>query len=790
MVESSDSTKAKGGRQALLRRLENRPDLLDWSELYTSFVDNYVRQVCDSVLLLHPQAPPIAVVATGGYGRRELSPFSDLDITVVPLEETNPALDAAAKDIFRALHSQVAGTLSVEIGYAYRLVNDAPGLDERSRTALLDARLIAGSEEPLDALMKLYWETFPTADFLIAKISERQIMFDKTNDTPLVVEPELKEGAGGLRCFQCANWLRSAMGERPLRRSSSYNRILQLRNLLHLTAHRRQDLLSRQRQAEIADLLRNDVYEMMAECAACAVDLHAEYQLARERLHEARFVLGGGVSAIRGEARMVTEGKLAAASLAISKATQLGLKVPAERFSASPEIDGSEALAALTVGEQAIRNMDRCGLLPQLLPELAACKFLMPRDSAHRYTVYEHTLRAIQILDGISGEHPLAGIKSSLPSLGPLYLALLLHDVGKVNIDRNHSEAGEEIASRICQAWKLDDETREIVPWLVREHLTMARFVGMRDIYNPQTTYEFAALVQEQERLDMLTLLTYCDIKAVSDQTWTPTQETFLMELYERTSLAFEGSTPAPLDSSKNRRRLLHELKTGEDTQKEVEAFLDRMPANYLASTDPSLVGLHMQYEKDARAGQVVIDLQDHTALQVTDVTVCCLDQSGLLSKILGVLYAYDLSLHGLRASTSHADAAVALDVFTTSFGSRSVPRATAAQVLSALRACITGEKSLETILRDRGKDTDRTQRTLNYTFLEGDPSILEVQAPRGRGMAFRLSRLIARHGWNISAARVGQWAGRGAAAFYVSHKDGSHISKAEVAAVMDESVV
>jgi [protein-PII] uridylyltransferase len=162
-------------------------------------------------------------------------------------------------------------------------------------------------------------------------------------------------------------------------------------------------------------------------------------------------------------------------------------------------------------------------------------------------------------------------------------------------------------------------------------------------------------------------------------------------------------------------------------------------------------------------------------------MTVCTLDSPGLLSRLLGVVYAFDLSVGSIRACTTMTSPAVALDVFTVNFGGRPVPQATAQQLNAAVRDVVTGERTVEELLTRRGKDPNRNQRYFQYTYHLGAPGILEVRADRGRGMPYRFSRLIAEEGWNIVSARVGQWAGSAAAAFYVLGPGGRALDREEV---------
>lgn len=768
-------------RSNLLANLREAPSGISWCRLHTSLVDSVIRRLHDRVGANYSSAR-VAVVATGGYGRRELAPFSDVDLTVIPLDESKAETDTLVRDLFLGLQDDVRSGLGLEVGYALRLVNDAPALDARTRSAMLDARLVCGSSEPLDTLMEKFWASFPVADFLLAKISERQNAFLKTNDSPLVVEPNLKFGAGGIRCLHTANWIKAALGERPVLPSASYELVLAARNLLHLVSGRANDMMTRQRQAEIADLLGQDPFSYMSELCEAGLNLHAEYRHALQRIHETRFPLADGILAIRGELRSggMPDAGLAAATVAV--ATDLGLRVGEVNLQVNESTDGASALFAVGCGEMTIRNLDRCGLLKRLLPELTACRTLMPRDSAHCFTVFEHTLRVIRNLDR-SVDHPfLSQVKTRIPETGVLYVTALLHDVGKQQHEKRHSEAGAIIAAEVCRRWGLSESATNEVVWLVREHLTLARFIRMRDVAQPQTARDLAAIVRDQATLDMLTLLTWADVTAVSDEAWTPVQDTFLKHLYEATTELLQSRHAREEQPTDIRKRLLRRLRSQVVDPAETDAFLASLPTDYLVGTPEHSVRLHLHLAREVLAGNPgIVDVVPLVDFGASEVTVVCPDEPGLLSKILGVLYAHDLSLHAIRAATTRTDTPVAIDTFTVSFGGREVPAASAASLAANLSAVIKGALNVEELLSERGKDPDRSQQVFQYTVVPGHPAILEIQAPRGRGMAFRFSRVLARNGWNIIAARVGQWAGQGAAAFYLTARDGTPLDPSEI---------
>ncbi len=485
--------------------------------------------------------------------------------------------------------------------------------------------------------------------------------------------------------------------------------------------------------------------------------------------------------AIRGEARISGSTKLSEAAAGIAFATQLGIQVSDIRAGATPGIEGPEILYAFGTGEPTLRNLDRCGLLERILPDLTRCRYMLPSDTSHQFTVFEHTMRVVRFIDQIEAGSFLGDLKDSLHDAEALYLAALLHDVGKPESEPEHPEISERLAREVCQRWQLAQEITELVAWLVRSHLMMSVFTKMRDVFDPSTAVEFANIVETQDRLDMLTILTYADTRAVAEEAWTPAQMSFLRELHTRTSALLQGTAAQEPDPALYRRRLMRELKHESVSDADIEQFLKSLQTNYLFSTPTELVKVHMAFEKKAREGKPTVEVFQTPELGATDVTVCCLDEPGLLSKILGVIYALDLSVHGIRASTTQTDKPVALDTFSVSFGGKPVPYATTRQLSASLVKVLSKELEVSEILKQRGKDPDRDQQYYQYTFHEGSPGIIEFRTPRGRGMAYRLSRLIAKQGWNIVSARVGQWAGRGAAAFYITGSGDRPLSTADV---------
>ena len=769
-------------RRSLLDDLRSRPSGLDWCERHTNLVDDLVRDVYAGLLTKFEVPAPFAVVATGGYGRRELAPHSDVDLTVVPFEEAHPALEGAVKAFYRELYESLVDGLGLRLGYALRFASDCPGLDPQTRSGLIDARFVVGSHEAFEALDQAFWSSFPTAEFVIAKVEEQGAMHARTNDTPYATQPDLKHGAGGLRSIQSANWIRAAIGERMSRPGRDYDEVCKCRNLLHLCTGRAFDQMTHARRAEVAALLGSDPFALGSSLSSALASLDAVYGECLAHLHDARFSLGRNVEALRGEARISAQATAGEAAIGISNATRLGLRVSDTKAAPAPFASASEALSALSAGEPTLRNLDRSGVLDALLPELTACRTVMPQDESHDFTVFEHTLRVVRNLDLLSRDPFLGPVAFDIADKAPLYLAALLHDVGRAEAEQGHAELGAKVAAGVCDRWGVYASTKETVCWLVGEHLSLDRTLRMRDVANPETAIEFASLVGTPERLAMLAALTWADIHAVNPHAWTPAHEAFLKELYHRTMSVLTSSEAPKVDSSVFRRRLIQQSKSLDMPQGEYEDFLDSMPAHYLVSTDPALAHAHFGLVQGAKKGEPSVVLHDMPEMGATDVTVCCPDSPGLLSRILGVLYSLDLSIIAIRASTTDDASPVALDSITVTLGGRPVPTASAARLVRTMSDVLAGAATIDDVMRAAKKDPDRHQQVLTYQYIEGDPGIVEVHAPRGRGMAYRLARQLSAQGINILSARVGQWAGSGTAAFYVSGPGGGHVEPGLVA--------
>ncbi len=757
--------------------LSQSPSGLEWCNRFSAILDDSIIQLFNNCFEGAPEAIPFALIATGGYGRREMSPASDIDLMVVSAGEDTPDFDPGLRRFFTLLTGPFRERLGIDVDYSYLYLSQIEGIDITTRTALLEARFLVGRRSIPNQLRRSLVASMPTGDFLLEKLRERTEQHAKYHRTPLIAEPHLKEGAGGLRCFHAANWIREALGEQALAPTDAYDQILLARNLLHLLSGKANESLTRSRQGDLAELLGIHPTELMRTVTQAGEELHLGFLRTIQKVRESRFVLTDSCLAIRGEIRIRSIYDGGSAAVGVSLGTALGLEIEDLKVGTPKSVNGPALIHAIHSGSKTLRAMDRCGLLERLLPELTATRYLVPTDAAHRYTIFEHLLKTVDNLDSVS-EPFLQDIKALVADGGVLYFAALLHDIGKVDLDQPHEVLGGAMVRELSKRLNIPSETSEELVWLVENHLVMTRFIRIRDVNLEETIRDFAEVVKSTDRLNMLTLLTWADVNAVGEGTWTQAQDTFLRLLYERTFAYLSAQSPERTDPSVYRRRLLAGLKHEVANEALVQTYLDQLPVHYLTTTPPEVVKLHMKFVEKARRGDVTIEIFERPEISATEITVCAPDRPGLLSEILGVFYAHDLSVPGIRASTTTDAQPIAIDVFQVSRSDRPVPSATMGQVSRDLQAVLLQEKNASELLAQKGKDPNRMLEVDTVTYQENrsgidGPGVLELRCPRGRGLPFRISSFLARQGWTILTARLGQYAGKAASAYYLLDPSG-----------------
>src|SRR6266566_2647740 len=589
------------GRDEIQRRFEAEGHAPRTVREQCFLIDQLIRVLYDLVTeTVYPMPNPtagekLAIVAVGGYGRGEMAPHSDIDLLfLLPYKQT-PHTEQVVEYLLYLLWD-----LGLKVGQATRSVADClryAKADMTIRTALLEARYIWGEQVLYNDLKQRFESEIlrgTEAQFVEAKLAERDARHVRVGDSRYQLEPNIKEGKGGLRDLHTLFWIAKyiyriddvgklvELGVLSAEESTRFERaqsfLWTVRCHLHYLAERAEQRLTFDMQTEIGArmgytdhagsrgverfmkhyfLVAKDVGDLTRIfCAILEIDQKGKRRLAWLRWGPTRRRLDGfGVDgdrltipsedffakdpvALLRLFHIAQEHDLDIQPRALRAVTQ-SLRLIDARLREDPEANRLflEILTAKKNPEIALRRMNEAGVFGKFIPDFGRVVAQMQYDMYHVYTVDEHTLFAIGILHQIEtgqlkAELPVASaIMPTVVSRRALYVATLLHDIAKGR-GGDHSQLGEKIALKLGPRLGLSDEETETVAWLVRWHLLMSSAAFKLDISDPQTIQNFVDRVQSPERLKLLLVLTAADIRAVGPKVWNGWKAALLRELY------------------------------------------------------------------------------------------------------------------------------------------------------------------------------------------------------------------------------------------------------------------
>jgi [protein-PII] uridylyltransferase len=564
---------------------------------HTRLIDRALQELWGS----HAPSPRMALVATGGYGRGELFPFSDVDVLV--LLESEPA--AAERERIEQLIGMF-WDVGLEIGHSVRTVDACVELaraDITIETSLLEARLLAGRAALFRRLARTIKKSLDPVAFLKAKILEQEQRHAKHRDTPFALEPNLKEAPGGLRDLQVIRWIAQACGigkhwlnlaSRGLlqhgeaRRLARHETVLDdLRIRLHYLAGRREDRIAFDYQDALATqcgytsrpsrraseqlmqayyrnakaitqlnaiLLQNLQARFAPEPDAAPRPLNERFQ-ARGTLLEAR-----REDLFEREPRAILECFLLLAQHSdlrnMSAGTLRALWRARGRLDARLRRDPVARLLFMQILQQprgivhAFRRMNQYDALGGYLPEFGRIVGQMQHDLYHVYTVDQHILMVLRnvrrfTMPEFAHEFPLCSqLMSGFERHWLLYIAALYHDIAKGR-GGDHSQLGTLDAQRFCRRHGLSREDTDLVSFLVEHHLTMSSVAQKQDVDDPAVAHAFAGIVGDERRLVALYLLTVADIRGTSPKVWNGWKAKLLEDLFRTARRVLAGEAPA-----------------------------------------------------------------------------------------------------------------------------------------------------------------------------------------------------------------------------------------------------
>lgn len=757
-------------------------------------------------------ASEIAIASVGGYGRREMAPFSDVDVAFLVRGEEDDEVDLVVKRAFRLL-MDVLDEAGLKVGYSYRSIDELEHLPLEAQTALLDARCIAGSE----VLFRSFQTALRTAVVPIAFVTAHVDSRALASDTPFAVQPDIKEGAGGLRDLHTARWLaqvafgftnggvwdglraNGVVTDADIAEVHAAREFLsKTRNAMHLNAGQARDILSSPQHAQVAKALGYDnPQDFLSEYYSHAHALSRLLSKVADASSECELAIEPGMVARNGRLKILDRGLLArdpaAAVRLFRHAQSYHLKFArdtvelvseqSKSFKLTPEaahffLDVLESPGA----GSAVRSMAEADILQAIIPQFHELMYLVPGDAAHRFTVGEHSLRAVSALEALfcDGDELYADIFSRLQHLDVLFLAVLLHDIGKLDSTKDHAKSGAFRAVKVAKSLGMADDVVQKVEFLVRNHLKMSETARLRDLQQPKTVSDFAMLVRDPQLLDMLFLLTLADSRSVGSMGWSRVQTRFLMELHERAMSAIRSPDAAGPDMERHRKRVRRELCLANLPPDEVDEHCASMPASYLLNTPPDELAAHIGYVRTVRDGSVAVETKDEPGGHFTELTIAAMDQSGLLSKIAGVLHALNIDVHAAQVFTRHATDDIAIDLLYVDFEGRQLAETKKWQLEAELMSVLSGEVSVGELLKRMGKKEFRRPKDVTVRVLENlsdHHTVVEIRTEDTPGLLHYLTRRIAEQGFNIHSARIATWGYEARDAFYITNPDASKLS-------------
>jgi [protein-PII] uridylyltransferase len=426
-----------------------------------------------------------------------------------------------------------------------------------------------------------------------------------------------------------------------------------------------------------------------------------------------------------------------------------------------------------------LRAMHSSGLLGKFLPEFGHVTRLMQYDYYHRYTTDEHTLHAIELLDAIWREPP-AGMERyrdltyHITDPAPLYLGLLLHDVGK-GFGGGHSAKGAQRAAAACERLGLDERQAHQVELLVRQHLLLSHLSQRRDLSDRRVAQQAAEVLGDLETLSMLTLLTYADTAAVSPEVWTEWKNTLLWELYEKMHLEFLGLEAATAQEEEKLREIrsrVQEILTMQRDPEEpdlplpreaallwMEEHLSLLPLRYPLGSRPELIARQILVARRAAKGEPSVAFIPVPEQGYTELLICCEDTRGLFAKVAGTLAALEVNILGARLDTRKDGMAVDTLWISTPRGEVIEDPMRLRRIGNTLEGVLKGSLSFDELVgridaRPLAPALKRPQLSLNNDISE-TCTVLEILAEDRLGFAYSVAKCLSGLGLNIAFAKL-----------------------------------
>jgi [protein-PII] uridylyltransferase len=689
---------------------------LEVARTRSALIDTVISSTLEAALNARKgQVPPIALVATGGYGRSTLNPRSDIDILfLLPRASTKLPLplQELVQDVLYLLWD-----VGFKVGHACRSIPECieeAKRDAENKTSLMDARLIAGDADLFAQFQNRFHKECISkgqAAFFDIRRNDLRTRHQKYSRTVFLQEPNVKESCGAMRDYQNIQWVAMVKrGSKDLKElvdaklltatayrelEEGYDFLHRVRNELHYHADKATDQLTLQLQGVVAtafaypqkSILRSteafmrDYYRHTRNIYQHTGSLMESFQIEEENLADTgirSFLTFRKMKREEFDGFIAREGRIYPANPDIFKEDSgrmmrmfqhcqlrgLRMSPPIRKLVKAHWEDIDRPFRYSKTNRQTfqailerkgdvaaiLRQMHRVGFLGHYLPEFGALDCLVQHEFFHRYTADEHTLRCVEMLDQLIAEtDPRREIYRRLfleiQDAYALYLAVILHDTGRAENVREHTDGSAMLAARLCTRLQIQGARRKLIMFLVDNHLTFWRTATTRNLDDPEVIEEFAKIVKTPANLDALFLFTFADSNATSPDGWTGWKESLMLQLHTATRNFLEGGREKYSRKLDDDRRALRDEVLGimrEDYHPDVKRHFERMPAAAFHFRQAAHIVTQVRtvrhfLQREADTSDLLascIKWIDHTESGYTEIVLACRDKPLLLEKV------------------------------------------------------------------------------------------------------------------------------------------------------------
>jgi [protein-PII] uridylyltransferase len=801
---------------------------------FSAQIDALVHQLAENAR--EHTGAALCICALGGYGRRALSLHSDVDLLVLFEDSLTPADERFVNALLQPIWD-----LGLSVGHHIRDFSELDDSDTSNAEfllSLLDLRLIAGDTrlfQRLDAWVRGAVERSGRGilDALLQLVDERYAQF---NGTLYQLEPDIKSAPGGLRDIAAARHIRrlapaafDADADRPVRQlQDAEDFLLRIRSVLHLEAERDVNVLSHDLQEKVAEAFGSEGRQLQQRVEALMGEYFRHARASARALDRARRTVTP--SEAKGASRHVGRHFEIAADgvrfldltraaarpalwlelfrLALSNGCEVSeqalncIEQNVERFSAddflATEADRQLVRSMLypRPGLYArLSEMHDCGLLNRVFPEFAKIHCRVIRDFHHKYTVDEHTLLAIRGIEllwnpATSSHQRFGSILQEVHAPELLPTALLFHDVGKWR-DTEHAQESVRLAQTALDRLELQPQARQMVEFLIRSHLQMSRVAFRRDFDDPHVIKQFADVVGTEERLKMLTLLTFADVGAVSTETLSPWKEELLWRLYVHTYNRLTlGYADELLQKDPAGLSVVVAGRPDDISEEELSQFLKGLPRRYLTLFGLGSIYRHVRLARNIHKDEVHAVLERHD--DVWELSLVTLDKPYLFSNISGVLAYFGMDIHRGQAMTTPEGLVLDVFQFSDEDGFLRLNADATNEITTMLQKAVAGSIDVPALLRGKERSVLYRPRRQSAPVVRFDNehsrkyTVIELVADDAPGLLYRVSRAISGRGCDVDLVLI---ATEGKKAVDVLHitKQGKKLTESEQVSLREE---